>query len=104
MTTPTLTADNALPTFVEHLIAEKGLEIEDPEVLQELKNDLLDRLEVQINASLLALLSPAEQDTFMSLLDENNPEAIQKFLSKHIPNMEANIAQILLTFKSAYLA
>ncbi len=92
-----------LQSFVDKLIAEKGLEGLDPEVLDEVRTDLLSRVEDRINASLLANLPPDKLPEFNALLDEGDAEKIQAFTSSSIPNVNEVVAEALMGFRATYL-
>lgn len=97
-------SEKLLSDFVDQLIVDKGLPQLEPEVLEEIKKDLLDRLEIHVNAGLLALLPETAMDKFDALLDQENKEATQTYLHQHIPNLDVKLAELLVDFKQAYIA
>ena len=44
---------NTIINFIDQLVAEKGFETEDVEVLDQIKSDLMTRLEDRINAMII---------------------------------------------------
>jgi hypothetical protein len=99
---PTTTKD-LMESFVDKLIQAKNFASKDPVVLAEIKTELLKRVDYHINAGLLVALPPEHLEKFDELLAAGNDEAIQNFLQRHIPDLQATIADILLDFKAAYL-
>lgn len=92
-----------LKSFVERLIAEKGLEGLGPDVLAEVRSDLLSRLEDRINAALLANLPPEKAVEFEQVLDKGDEKSVQEFISASIPNANEVVAEALVTFRQTYL-
>lgn len=92
-----------LEEFVNNLIREKKFPTENPVVLEEIKADLMERVEVFLNAGLLALLPETEMERFDQLLAGENDEPLQSFMKQHIPNLQDRVADILLDFKAVYL-
>ena len=92
-----------LEDFVGKLVEEKGLGHLDPEVLTQLKKDLLGRLEDRVNAIVLAKMPPEKLEEFEKLVDAGNEEKIQVFCSENIPNLDQSIAAELLAFRQTYL-
>ena len=92
-----------LEDFVDQLLAEKGLDSEDPEVKAQLKEDLLDRIETRLNGLILSNLSEADLESFEKVLDEGSDEKTQEFIREHIADFDQKAAAELLTFKTVYL-
>lgn len=89
--------------FVDRLIKDKGFKEEDPEVLAQMKSDLLDRVENRINAMILSHISPDKLEDFEKVIDGGNEEEIQNFVKKDVPDIDEKVAMELLTFKNIYL-
>lgn len=94
----------SLETFADQLIAARNLEISDPDILREIREDLLDRMEIQLNAGILASIPEHALPEFDRLMEQDDTAAIHAFISRHIPNIQAKVANILLEFRNAYLA
>ena len=93
-----------LDEFVDKLIAEKGFSEKDPDVLEQIKLDLIDRLEDRVNAMVLERLPASCLEDFQELLDSGTPEAIQEFVTGYIPDIKERTAFELMTFKTMYLS
>jgi hypothetical protein len=89
--------------FVNRLVEEKNLSIDDTEVLTQIKMDLLDRVEDRINATILEKMPPEKLESFNNLLDQSSEEEIQAFCVENIPNLDEVIAKALVEFKDTYL-
>lgn len=93
-----------LDLFIDRLIQEKGLESLEPELLNQVKTDLKDRIEDIINATILEKLTPEKLADFEKLLDSKaSDETIQKFCKENIPNLEEVLARVFLDFRQTYL-
>lgn len=93
-----------LEEFIDRIVAEKGFDTKDPEVLAQIKADLLGRLEDRINAMILSELPQDKLEEFEKMLDAGNGEAINNFLKENISDAEQKLATVMLEFKSIYLA
>lgn len=89
--------------FVSQLIISKGFEENDPEVLEQIKQDLISRVEDRINAMIVSNLNPEKLLEFEKILDSHNEDAILNFVKTDIPNIEEKVAAELLEFKNIYL-
>ncbi len=89
--------------FVDKLVEDKGFNEQDPEVIEQIKNDLIDRVENRVNAMILSELKPEKITDFEKALDSGNDEEIQKFIKENIEDIDEKIARELLAFKSIYL-
>jgi hypothetical protein len=94
----------ALLVFIDDLIKERKDPNIKPESLNEVRALLLKELNDDINTQLINLMSPKDQADFDIMLDKNpTDEEIAKFFEAHVPNIEVEVAAVLLRFKSAYL-
>ncbi|MBI2476676.1 hypothetical protein HYV72_00725 [Candidatus Uhrbacteria bacterium] len=95
-----------LEGFVERLLMEKGvLGSMEQEVEDELKADLVARVEDRVNAEMLAAL-PKEQATELEKLLEksgSSGEDVHLFLREHIPAFDEVLANALMSFRNTYL-
>lgn len=89
--------------FIDRIVAEKGFDHKDPEVLAQIKADLMSRLEDRINAMILSNLPGDKLEEFDKLLDTNDEIATNEFLKNNIPDAEEKLATVMLEFKSIYL-
>ena len=95
--------DVSLSGFVEKLLEEKGMTNLDPEVFEQVKKDLVDRVEDRINALVLRELPPEKLEDFEKVLDGGNDTEIEKFIEGNIEDREQKIAAELLAFRQTYL-
>jgi len=98
--------NEALEQFADKLLEEKGVKkmnLEE-EVVFQMRDDLVSRLEDRINAVIITSLNPQQAETFEKMIDEEKPIAeIQQFIAQQIPNLEELITQELLFFRETYL-
>ena len=95
-----------LETFVDTLLKEKGVAVEDVEVQTQLKADLLSRVEDRVNAEMLAALPPEHLEAFEKLVSDAGSTADQSvaFLKEKITDYSEVLARTLLAFRTAYLS
>lgn len=97
-------APASLPEFVDKLIQEKGFPDITPEVREELKKDLLVRVDDFITARIIATLSDEDVNKFEGMLKEGKSMGeVQTFVSQQIPDFTNFLARTLLEFKGVYL-
>src|SRR3989338_9806876 len=89
--------------FVAKVVEDKGLGGEDPEILAQIKKDLMDRVENRINAMIVSELPPEKLADFEKLLDSGSGEDIQGFVKESVPDIDEKVAAELLNFKNIYL-
>lgn len=93
----------ALLSFIENLIKEKN----DPiklEALPQVKVALLNELNQMINTHMVAILPDYDQRELDILLKNKvTDEELDKFFEKKIPNLTAELASVLIDFRTAYL-
>lgn len=94
----------SLQQFVDRLVEEKGFADETPEVLAQIKEDLLSRVEDRINAVILENMPSHLMEEFEKKLDQESTEQVMAFCSENIPNINEVIAAELLNFRTTYLA
>lgn len=93
----------AMEIFVEDIMEEKGFENLEPEILLEIKKDLLSRLEDYINIAVLDHMPEDKIEEFDKLLDQDDPIAVQNFCQKYIPDLQNFVTQAMANFRSSYL-
>lgn len=96
-------AEEELRNFVENLVTEKKFDNVEPEVLQQIKEDLYERVDDVINGTIIAHLPPEKLEEFNNLLDAHNSAAIEEFTNEHVPNLQKLIADSLVEFRKIYL-
>lgn len=93
-----------LNLFVDKLIEEKGFHGLEPEVMQQIKVDLLKRVDDHLNAAIINHLPESELGQFTKLLEsQKGPSEIQAFCDKHILDFNKVVASTLLKFRKIYL-
>lgn len=97
-----LKAEEELKQFVENLVAEKSFDVE-PEVLEQIKEDVYDRVEDIINATIMANTPPKKLEELDKLLDKHDQNAIEHFCNTNIPDLQEKIAESLVEFRKTYL-
>lgn len=99
------TANMDLQTFIGKLVSEKrefeGLE---PDVITQIKSDLLERVENRINAVIVNNIPDANSEEFEKITESGTDEEIQAFCESHIPDLAELIASELIVFRQSYLA
>lgn len=89
--------------FVSKLVEEKGFDEKDPLVIEQIKSDLLERIEDRVNAMIVRNLKVEDLDEFEKALDQNDEQALESFVQMHIPDINEKVAAELLAFRSVYL-
>lgn len=94
-----------LKSFVDRLVEEKKLpESLEKEVLEEVKKDLLTRVEERINAVIINNLSEEKLEEFNKMLDKNvGDKEMQNFCLNNIPDLPQLMASELIVFRDTYL-
>ena len=94
-----------LVTFINKLVSEKrefeGLE---PEVIIQIKSDLLVRVEDRINALIIEQMPEDSLPEFEALTETGSDEDLQAFCDEKIPDLAELIASELIVFRQTYLA
>ncbi|MDB5189827.1 MAG: hypothetical protein JWN49_153 [Parcubacteria group bacterium] len=91
-----------LEQFVDQLIAERGIDSEDPEVRAQVKADLMERVEDRIQALILANLPEDQLEAFDEKLSNGSDEDVQEYLQATIPDFDGKVANELLLFRATY--
>jgi len=94
----------ALLSFVDDLIKEKKDPAINEKNLAQIKALLLQEINDAINRHLISLLTEDDAKE-LDVLMEKNPadDEIDNFFAKKIPNLDVEIASVLLNFRAAYL-
>ena len=102
--TPSLSSSEALQTFAQNLLIEKGAVGFDADLLEGMKQDILDRLEVLTTKVILDALNDADLDTFESMVDQSaSPDELQAFAASKIPDLAQRLTEALVRFRTTYL-
>ena len=92
-----------LEQFVDKMIAEKKMDLLEPAVLAEVKQDLLRMAEDKINSYIIEALPKDKIDDFTEVLEGNDPEEIQTFLRDVLDDLDEIVARALIDFRRAYI-
>lgn len=95
-----------LAMFVDRLVEEKKFpESLEKEVIDQIKADLLSRVENRMKAVIISNLTPEKLEEFNKLSEDNiSDEDMQNFCAENIPNLSQLIASELIIFKQKYLS
>lgn len=94
----------ALLTFIDDIIKERKDPNIKPENITQVKAVLLKEVNDSINRHLISLMSEKDQVELDELLEKNiTDDGLNEFFLKKIPQLEAEIASVLLNFRAAYL-
>lgn len=99
-----LEGSEAASKFIDNLIDAKlnGTEIE-PAVRQTLHRNLSERLEEQILRDIISLLDEQEQAELEHLVDSNQIDKIEGYLTDHGVNLNQVLAAAMTDFQASYL-
>lgn len=93
-----------LQTFIDKMVSEKrefeGLE---PDVITQIKSDLLSRAEDRINAVIVNNIPENQISEFEKLTESGTDKDIQAFTEKAIPDLAQLVASELIVFRQTYL-
>lgn len=95
--------NKSLDEFVDRLVREKGIRVEEDSILAQVKEDLLERVEDRINATILQHMPADKLQEFNELLEFAREEEIQEYCQKNIPNLDEIVARELLDLRDTYL-
>jgi hypothetical protein len=95
---------NNLDVFVDRLVKEKGFNETDPDVIAQIKSDLVSRMEDRINAMIIRELGEEKLGEFQKLLETGKTEEVQEYVKKNVSEMDEKIAKELLAFRTIYLS
>lgn len=93
-----------LREFAERLLVEKNLSNVDDEIKEQMKKDLVERLEDRINVIILERMPPEKLEEFEVVVDEADSEEINRFCVANIPDLDQIVAAELISFRTTYLA
>jgi len=91
-------------TFAEGLLEAKGLSYLDEQVLDQMKDDLVTRIENRVNTVIATNMPEAAHAEFEKLVDSDaSDDTVQKFCAEKIPNLVELVTVELARFQSVYL-
>lgn len=90
--------------FVDKMVSEKGFDTKDPEVLEQIKSDLLERVGDQMNAMIMTNIPESKLADFEAILDTKDEEKIATYIKEQIPDIDEKTAGVLLSFRNSYIS
>ena len=95
----------SIDEFIESLLNDKGVTNIEPEIKEELKADMKERLEDEINRAAVEALSEEKADELVKLIDQ--PDFTNEKMTEFMKNSGVNLTEIvldtMLKFRSFYL-
>jgi FKBP-type peptidyl-prolyl cis-trans isomerase (trigger factor) len=99
------TLSPSLDNFVDELLAAQGIDQLEPEVRDQLAQDLTDRLNDRLEAAMIAELPENKLPELEALLDQQvETNELQKFFAENIVDLPAVLARELAAFRQSYLS
>ena len=99
------TLSPSLDNFVDELLAAQGIDQLEPEVRDQLAQDLTDRLNDRLEAAMIAELPENKLPELEALLDQQvETNKLQKFFAENIVDLPAVLARELAAFRQSYLS
>ena len=96
--------DQYLQGLIDEKFVQKGHEL-DPDVVDELKKDIIRQLDEFIMSRIITTLSDDDVLEFEKMLQEGkSQEELQKFATEHIEDFTTFLTNVLLEFQQVYLA
>ena len=100
-----LSGEDMLNDFIDRLVAEMRATNVEPEVLAQLKKDMRESLDQQINTAIMENLPKRKIKKFDKMLDKGaDDKKFQAFLMKNIPNFDAIMNATLSDFRQQYIS
>lgn len=91
-------------SYVDQLIHDRGFVGLTPEIKDELRNQLYQRLDDFMAAKVISTLSDDDLAAFEQMLkDKKSDEELQKFTKEHIADYDNFLTSALLEFRAVYL-
>lgn len=94
-----------LDFFVDQLVKEKDLssQVEDPEILTQIKEDLIQAINEQINAMIIAEIAPDQLEELGRLSEAEDENQLSDFIAANIPDLSTKLVKVLTDFRNTYL-
>ncbi len=87
-----------LDEFISRLVEEKGFDTKEVEVIDQIKADLMSRVEDRINAMIISHLDVEVLPEFEAIIDGGDEAKVEAFVKNHIPDIDEKLAAELLAF------
>ena len=94
-----------LSLFIEQMFRDNQMETDKipPEVAEQMKSDMRERLDDRINLAILDAMPPEKVEEFDRLMASASDQELQTFCQKNIPQYEAVLANAMVNFRQIYL-
>ena len=92
-----------LDSYAEDLLQAKGISKLGQADYDDMKADLIDQVDEQIDAMILDRLPDEAKDAFSHLVDGADAEKLEAFLAIYIPDLQYYVDKVLLDFRDSYL-
>ena len=94
-----------IESFADRLLAENKhlAKIDDADVLNQIKENLVDSIDDHINAMVLAEMPPNKLEELERLVDADAHDKIAAFTNANIPNLDTKLTKLLVDFRKTYL-
>lgn len=102
-TAKSIVTSSALDEFAAKLVIAKDYGSLDADVFEELKRDILDRLEDSINMNIISAIPEAKFAEFQRLLEKEDFEKIKSFCQKNVPELDNLVKTTMQNFANIYL-
>ena len=91
--------------FIEGLLTEKGVSIDDPEIKAEVVKDMREKLEAEVNRACIQALSEEKAKELAGKIDDPSftTDQMTEFMRNSGVNMEEIAAKTMQRFRSFYL-
>lgn len=90
--------------FVDRLVQDKNFDTKDPEVLAQIKADLMTRIGDRIDAMIMSNIPPEKMGEFGEVLNSDDEAKITTYIREQIPDIEEKTAGVLLSFRTTYIS
>lgn len=94
---------DAATKFIDKVLEQKGTEGLDADVIAQLRNDLLDRLDRITNKAIINSLSPEQQIKLEHLIDTNQIDKIHVYVESVGVNVQGIVARSMAQLQKDYL-
>jgi len=94
----------SVTVFLQRMLDDGGMKDVEPEIKNQMLNDLRARLENKLFATMVMKLPEVDLPALDQLITaQAGPQQIQQFLRQRIPNLEEIVAEAMLEFRKEYV-
>ena len=95
--------ENQLSEFVDYLLDEKNLKIADPDIMSEIKLDLLNETQSAIEQEVLMAMTEDQLSEYAEIAEDQGAEAAANYIKEKVPNYIELVNGAMLQVRLAYL-